>query len=73
MKYDFETLTKRKEQGSVKYRKTFREFPDLPSNTIPLSTADMEFKNPPEMVEGLKNYLDEMVLGYTEAVSYTHL
>ena len=67
MKYDFETLTKRREQGSVKYRKTFMEFPNLPSDTIPLSTADMEFKNPPEMVEGLKKFLDEMVLGYTEA------
>lgn len=67
MKYDFETLANRREQGSVKYRKTFMEFPNLPVDTIPLSTADMEFKNPPEMVEGLKKFLDEMVLGYTEA------
>lgn len=67
MKYDFETLANRREQGSVKYRKTFMEFPNLPSDTIPLSTADMEFKNPPEMVEGLKKFLDDMVLGYTEA------
>ena len=62
MKYDFETLANRREQGSVKYRKTFMEFPNLPSDTIPLSTADMEFKNPPEMVEGLKKFLDDMFL-----------
>lgn len=67
MKYDFETLSPRREQGSVKFNKTFRMFPELPENTIPLSMADMEFKNPPELIDGLKNFLDEMVLGYTEA------
>lgn len=67
MKYDFETMTDRKNQGSSKYINAFRQYPDLEKNVIPLSVADMEFKNPPELVEGLKKYLDETVLGYTIA------
>src|SRR5699024_7115341 len=34
-------------------------------DVIPLSVADMEFKTPPEVVNGLKNFLDESILGYT--------
>ena len=31
---------------------------------VPLSVADMEFKNPPEIIEGLKAYLDHTGRGY---------
>ncbi len=34
---------------------------------MPLSVADMEWKNPPEIIEGLKAYLDKSILGYTGA------
>jgi aminotransferase/cystathionine beta-lyase len=39
--------------------------PDVGKETVPFSVADMEFKTPPEIVEGLKEYLDTTVLGYT--------
>jgi aminotransferase/cystathionine beta-lyase len=38
---------------------------DVSPNIVPLSVADMELKNPPEVIEGLKKFLDEAVLGYT--------
>jgi putative C-S lyase len=39
--------------------------PQVSPGVIPLSVADMELYNPPEIVEGLKRYLDGTVLGYT--------
>ena len=67
MKYDFETLINRMEQGSMKWAGMKRKNPDLPEGIVPFSTADMEFKNAPEIAEGLKEYLDTHVLGYTGA------
>lgn len=65
MKYDFETLVNRKHQGSEKWEFMYALKKDVPSDIVPLSVADMEFKNPPEIIEGLKSYLDEVILGYT--------
>jgi len=39
--------------------------PNLPEEIVPFSVADMEFKNAPEIVEGLKKYIDSTILGYT--------
>jgi aminotransferase/cystathionine beta-lyase len=39
--------------------------PNVQKGIIPFSVADMEFKNPPEIINGLKEYLDQVVLGYT--------
>lgn len=64
MHYDFTTLPNRREQASIKW-KLMLEDKDVPNGIVPLTTADMELKNPPEIVEGLKSFLDEMVLGYT--------
>ncbi|MDO4294773.1 MAG: MalY/PatB family protein [bacterium] len=64
MKYDFETLVDRWEQGSAKWNAMKAINPEVPDGIVPLSVADMEFKNPPELLEGLKAYLDEVVLGY---------
>lgn len=36
-----------------------------PAGIVPLSIGDMELKSPPELVAGLKDYLDENILGYT--------
>ncbi|MDU3192502.1 MAG: PatB family C-S lyase, partial [Finegoldia magna] len=33
-------------------------------DVVPFSVADMEFKNAPEIIEGLKKRLDNLVLGY---------
>ena len=41
-----------------------RAEPNVPEGVVPLSVADMELKNPPEIMGGLKEYLDQSVLGY---------
>ena len=45
--------------------------PNVREGIVPLSVADMEFKNPPEVVEGLKAYLDTHILGYTSPTEST--
>ena len=52
--------------GSIKWNQMHQLNPKVSEGTIPLSMADMELKNPPEVMEGLKDFLDEMSLGYTE-------
>lgn len=64
-KYDFQTAPNRKNQGAAKWMQMYDWNPDVEEDVIPLSVADMELKNPPEVVEGLKKYLDEVVLGYS--------
>lgn len=65
MKYDFETLVNRHYTGSAKYEQMRAWNPDVPEGIVPFSVADMELKTPPEIVESLKNLLDEHILGYT--------
>ena len=65
MKYDFETLVNRRNTGSHKWEGMYAQIPDAKDGIVPLSVADMELKNPPEIVEGLKDYLDNIILGYT--------
>jgi cystathionine beta-lyase len=67
MKYDFETLVRRKDVGASKWNLMKKINNNISDDIIPFSVADMEFKNPPEIVEGLKKYLDSSILGYTEA------
>lgn len=63
--YDFETLVPRNKMGSVKWAEMKKINPKVTEDIVPFSIADMEFKNPPEIMEGLKKYLDEVILGYT--------
>lgn len=65
MKYDFETLINRKNTGSHKWEGMYEQLPDAGDEVVPLSVADMELKNPPAITEGLKSYLDNIILGYT--------
>ncbi len=65
MKYDFETLINRRNTGSHKWEGMYAQIPQAGDDIVPLSVADMELKNPPAIVEGLKEYLDNTVLGYT--------
>lgn len=67
MNYDFETIINRKGQGSMKWDLMYATKKDVGDDIVPLSVADMEFENPPQIKEGLKKYIDEMILGYTEA------
>jgi len=66
LKYDFETSVNRGPDGSAKWYFMHRENEALPQDIIPFSVADMELKNPPEIMEGLREFLnDELILGYT--------
>lgn len=66
-KYDFTTKINRKGQGSPKWNDMYNKKPDVSSDVVPLSVADMEFVTQPEIVEGLQKHLEEAVLGYTFA------
>ncbi len=65
MKYDFETLVNRRNTGSHKWEGMYEQIPNAGDDIVPLSVADMELKNPPAIIEGLKKYLDNIILGYT--------
>lgn len=67
MKYDFETLISRKNVGASKWNLMHKINSNINEDVIPFSVADMEFKNAPEIVEGLKKYIDSSIFGYTEA------
>lgn len=64
-KYDFETVVNRKNVGSYKWDQMYESYPELEDGIVPFSVADMELKIAPEIREGLKKYIDEMILGYT--------
>lgn len=65
MKYDFETVVDRTNAWSAKWEDMKRLNPNVSDGIVPFSVADMELKNPPEVIEGLKKYLDTAILGYT--------
>ncbi len=67
MKYDFTTMPDRRHLASMKWDMMLSQDPNVPEGIIPLGLADMDLKNPPEIIEGLKEFLDETVLGYTYA------
>lgn len=62
-KYDFETVIHRHGTGSQKWAELASYH--CPPDIIPFSVADMELRNMPEVVEGLKAFLDTSVLGYS--------
>ncbi|HLV08798.1 MAG TPA: hypothetical protein VKY40_01185, partial [Halanaerobiales bacterium] len=64
--YDFETVINRNNTGSIKWKQMKEWNPDVYEGVVPFSIADMELKHPPEIVEGLKKYIDSAILGYTE-------
>ena len=66
MNYDFETVVDRYNTGSYKYDMVVEINPQAAKEkTVPFTVADMEVKTAPEIVEGLKKYVDEKILGYT--------
>ena len=65
MKYDFTTVVDRSNMGCAKWEQMKGWNPDVSPGVVPFSVADMELKNPPEITQGLKKYLDETILGYT--------
>ena len=67
MSYDFTTRINRQSQNSSKWTGMRKHNPEVPEGIVPLSVADMELMNPPEITEGLKQFLDHRILGYTDA------
>lgn len=67
MKYDFETLISRKGVGSSKWDGMYKINPNLSTKIVPFSVADMEFKNAPQIAEGIYEYLKNNIMGYTNA------
>jgi len=65
MQYDFSSYIPRWNTGSPKWNQMKTKNPDISPDTVPFSTADMELKNPPEIIGGLQEYLANAVLGYT--------
>lgn len=65
MRYDFTTVIDRTHAGSFKWDQMRGWNPDVDPGIIPFSVADMELLNPPEIIQGLQEYLDHLVLGYT--------
>lgn len=65
MKYDFTTVIDRSNAGSYKWNAMYRIDPQVEKGVVPLSVADMEFVNAPEIVSGLQDYIGRTVLGYT--------
>lgn len=65
MKYDFITQVDRSAQGSGKWNGMLQKNPNV-KGIVPFSVADMELKNPPEIMEGLQDFLkQDVILGYT--------
>ena len=66
MTYDFESRVDRSREGSRKWNAMRSAHPELPPHIVPFSVADMEFHTAPEIVDGLKRFIDTAVLGYSE-------
>ncbi len=64
-RYDFQTLIDRTQLASAKWAGMRRANPNVPAGIPPFSVADLDLPNAPEIIEGLKDFLDEAVLGYT--------
>lgn len=64
MKYDFKTLVDRSDQNSEKWLLMKETNPDIKPGVPPFSVADMDLKHPPQFIEGMKKYMDNIILGY---------
>lgn len=63
MKYDFETVLNRSNTGSTKWEE-MKKYGLGDCGIVPLSNAEMEFRNAPEITEGLREYISNTVLSY---------
>lgn len=72
MNHDFTTLVDRSAMASMKWDAMRRANPDVPAGIPPFSVADLDLANAPEIIDGLKAFLDDAVLGYTgPSAAYT--
>lgn len=64
MDYDFKTLANRKNIGSRKWDLMAESGGKITEKTVPLTIADMDFLMARPIVNGLKSFIEENVLGY---------
>lgn len=65
LKYDFSTVYDRRLDGSRKWENLDTNVDFLEEKIIPMTVADLEFPMCSEIKEGLKNYIDNSFLGYS--------
>ena len=65
MEYDFTSYIDRSADGSDKWQMMREMDPDVGPDILPMSIADMEFLTAPEIREGLKEFIDATIQGYT--------
>ena len=65
MKYDFTSYIDRSADGSFKWNMMFQQDLDVTPDILPMSIADLEFLTAPEIREGLKEFIDATIQGYT--------
>ena len=63
MTYDFTTLVDRSVQGSGKWMSMRTICPEAGPDIVPFTTADMDFVHPPELIEGLTDYVRSQIFG----------
>ena len=63
MKYDFTSIIDRSKDGSSKWEGMLKLNPNAGPDVLPMSTADMEFAIAPEIREGLKKHIDNVIPG----------
>lgn len=64
--YDFTTAVDRSRLGSSKWKAMTEANPEVPAGVVPLSVADLDMYNAPEIIDGLRDFLaNGAVLGYT--------
>jgi len=69
--YDFQTVVSK--DDSAKWLQMKEWNPNVKEGIIPFTVADMELKHPPELIEGLKEFLDNAILGYAApTTAYTN-
>lgn len=74
MTYSFDKAPDRQHTGSKKWEKMYDLKPaaEIHPGVVPMSTADMEFENAPEIYEGMIDYLKtKPVLGYNGPTAST--
>ncbi len=57
MKYNFDEITDRSNESSIKWK--------VKENELPMWVADMDFKSPPEVIDAFKERIEKGTYGYT--------
>lgn len=65
MKYNFKDIKNRRDKGSIKYENMMEINSEVGKDIVPFTVADLDFETSPEIVSGLKDYIENNPFGYT--------